>query len=191
MTPAPLSVPTAFTVRYSGRSLRLTSEVEIFPAFNPAATSSPPQGKKYQALYDTGATHSAVSPQVVTDLQLASIGARNVGVGGGTLATTSHLVNIRLPNMVLFAMMPVAKMILLGGIDAIIGMDILGIGDFAVTHHKGKTIFSFCCPSRKEIDFATELQNDHKIATAVSTRVGRNDPCPCGSKKKYKKCHGA
>ena len=21
-------------------------------------------------------------------------------------------------------------------------------------------------------------------------KVGRNDPCPCGSKKKYKKCHG-
>ncbi len=25
----------------------------------------------------------------------------------------------------------------------------------------------------------------------VETRVGRNDPCPCGSGKKYKKCHGA
>ena len=24
-----------------------------------------------------------------------------------------------------------------------------------------------------------------------STKVGRNDPCPCGSGKKYKKCHGA
>ena len=21
-------------------------------------------------------------------------------------------------------------------------------------------------------------------------KVGRNDPCPCGSNKKYKKCHG-
>ena len=21
--------------------------------------------------------------------------------------------------------------------------------------------------------------------------IGRNDPCPCGSGKKYKKCHGA
>ncbi|MGB7812360.1 MAG: SEC-C metal-binding domain-containing protein [Polyangia bacterium] len=21
-------------------------------------------------------------------------------------------------------------------------------------------------------------------------KVGRNDPCPCGSGKKYKKCHG-
>src|SRR6185312_802341 len=28
-------------------------------------------------------------------------------------------------------------------------------------------------------------------ATADWSNVGRNDPCPCGSGKKYKKCHGA
>ena len=26
---------------------------------------------------------------------------------------------------------------------------------------------------------------------AGGQKVGRNDPCPCGSGKKYKKCHGA
>ena len=26
---------------------------------------------------------------------------------------------------------------------------------------------------------------------AEEDRIGRNDPCPCGSGKKYKKCHGA
>lgn len=31
----------------------------------------------------------------------------------------------------------------------------------------------------------------HKSKTAVSNKVGRNDPCPCGSGKKYKKCCGA
>jgi uncharacterized protein YecA (UPF0149 family) len=24
----------------------------------------------------------------------------------------------------------------------------------------------------------------------IEKKVGRNDPCPCGSGKKYKKCHG-
>jgi preprotein translocase subunit SecA len=28
-------------------------------------------------------------------------------------------------------------------------------------------------------------------APLPATRVGRNDPCPCGSGKKYKKCHGS
>src|SRR5258705_453003 len=92
----PTGIPhQAFTIRYQGRSLTLTSDVEIFPAFTPPA--QPTQGKKYKALYDTGATHSSVSPKVVADLQLASIGATNVGVGGGTLTTTSHLVNIAHP----------------------------------------------------------------------------------------------
>jgi preprotein translocase subunit SecA len=28
-------------------------------------------------------------------------------------------------------------------------------------------------------------------AVVVSASVGRNDPCPCGSGKKYKRCHGS
>jgi uncharacterized protein YecA (UPF0149 family) len=29
-----------------------------------------------------------------------------------------------------------------------------------------------------------------KEAVRAQPRPGRNDPCPCGSGKKYKKCHG-
>jgi preprotein translocase subunit SecA len=32
-------------------------------------------------------------------------------------------------------------------------------------------------------------QEADALAAAVP-KVGRNDPCPCGSGKKYKKCHG-
>jgi SEC-C motif/Aspartyl protease len=176
----------AFTARYNGRSLRLTGEIEVFPAFHPA--QPPPQGRKYQALYDTGATNSSISPRVVAELGLASVGAQNVGVGGGTLQTTAHLVNIGLPNKVMFPMMRVAQIAVQGGVDVLIGMDILGIGDFAVTHHNGNTTFSFCCPSRREIDFVSEIGNP---AAAHSTKVGRNSPCPCGSGNKYKRCCGA
>jgi preprotein translocase subunit SecA len=30
-----------------------------------------------------------------------------------------------------------------------------------------------------------------RVASRSVPKVGRNDPCPCGSGKKYKKCHGA
>lgn len=30
-----------------------------------------------------------------------------------------------------------------------------------------------------------------KVVPLIPSTVGRNDPCPCGSGKKYKKCHGA
>jgi SEC-C motif-containing protein/aspartyl protease len=193
MTPAAkpdAMAPMAFTCRYPARSLRLTSEVEIFPAFLP--TQSPPHGRKYQGLYDTGATHSSISPKVVAELGLASVGAQIVGVGGGTLTTTAHLVYIGLPNKVMFPMMRLAQVALHGRVDALIGMDILGVGDFAVTHYKGNTTFSFCCPSRRDIDFVAEVNEINKPTTPVqSPKISRNSPCPCGSGKKYKRCHGA
>jgi preprotein translocase subunit SecA len=33
-----------------------------------------------------------------------------------------------------------------------------------------------------------EFSDNKKVST--SDKVGRNDPCPCGSGKKYKHCHG-
>jgi uncharacterized protein YecA (UPF0149 family) len=37
---------------------------------------------------------------------------------------------------------------------------------------------------------ATTVSTGQRVV-AEADRVGRNDPCPCGSGKKYKKCHGA
>jgi preprotein translocase subunit SecA len=33
-------------------------------------------------------------------------------------------------------------------------------------------------------------QSQQQPAKRDVDRVGRNDPCPCGSGKKYKRCHG-
>lgn len=37
------------------------------------------------------------------------------------------------------------------------------------------------------------IKKDYQTSKIVrnEVRIGRNDPCPCGSGKKYKKCHGA
>jgi len=44
---------------------------------------------------------------------------------------------------------------------------------------------------RVEPTLNTQLeQPQNMISGETITRVGRNDPCPCGSGKKYKKCHG-
>src|SRR5262249_18285463 len=34
-------------------------------------------------------------------------------------------------------------------------------------------------------------EREAAVPAAVSAKVGRNDPCPCGSGKKYKKCCGS
>ena len=35
------------------------------------------------------------------------------------------------------------------------------------------------------------LHESLRHASVRGQKIGRNDPCPCGSGKKYKKCHGA
>jgi preprotein translocase subunit SecA len=40
-------------------------------------------------------------------------------------------------------------------------------------------------------DFAeAEAEKTKATPAAAYPKVGRNDPCPCGSGKKYKQCHG-
>jgi preprotein translocase subunit SecA len=47
---------------------------------------------------------------------------------------------------------------------------------------------------QRELEAASRSGGDGASPTAqrrTGDKVGRNDPCPCGSGKKYKKCHGA
>ena len=44
-------------------------------------------------------------------------------------------------------------------------------------------------PKQTLVTSHNEPSEDIKSAQTDKT-VGRNDPCPCGSGKKYKKCHG-
>ena len=41
-----------------------------------------------------------------------------------------------------------------------------------------------------EVETTVDAQTVAQQAVPEGMRVGRNDPCPCGSGKKYKQCHG-
>ena len=66
-----------------------------------------------------------------------------------------YSVNIELPNEVVFPGLLVTLGDFLGG-DVLIGMDIIGAGDFAVTNQNGITKFSYRYPSSADIDFVRE-----------------------------------
>ena len=46
--------------------------------------------------------------------------------------------------------------------------------------------------NKKLLNKALELYKEQKSSTTIvkPKKIGRNDPCPCGSGKKYKKCCG-
>ncbi len=42
----------------------------------------------------------------------------------------------------------------------------------------------------QENDYIDPSENIKQEPIKVGPKIGRNDPCPCGSGKKYKHCHG-
>ena len=44
-------------------------------------------------------------------------------------------------------------------IDVLIGMDIISLGDFAISNFEGKTQFSFRIPSQKDVDYKKDATN--------------------------------
>jgi preprotein translocase subunit SecA len=44
---------------------------------------------------------------------------------------------------------------------------------------------------QRDLVYSAPAKEAERPAQRSGARVGRNDPCPCGSGKKYKKCHGS
>jgi gag-polyprotein putative aspartyl protease len=116
----------------------------------------------FHAIWDTGATATAISKKVVDNLALIPISFTKVGTGGGEVIAPVHLVNIILPNNVIIQNIQVTQLDELNSCDILIGMDIISQGDFALTHFNGKACFSFRTPPSVHIDFVPE-SNLHNI----------------------------
>lgn len=176
----------AFTSKYDRLSNVLINQVHIAPAFDESKidTIDPDTLKEYDACWDTGATHSVITKKVVDECGLQPTGMTKVYSATEETDAQTYLVGIFLLNKVAFPHLKVSEG-KLRGIDVLIGMDIIGQGDFAVNNKDGKTTFSYRVPSIECIDFSQ--QSPKSIPPG---KVGRNSPCPCGSGKKYKKCHG-
>jgi hypothetical protein len=194
MTPPPLTPIYGFTAKANGISRVLQSLVKVAQAFDPQKGSRPPL-KEYGGIWDTGATNSVITEKVVNECELKPIGIVKVFHGGGEDLRNVFLVNIVLPNRVGISNLRVTQGNITGGCDVLIGMDVMSKGDFVLSNFEGKTWFSFRIPSAGNIDLADQNFSGSTSSPATSTtnpysKVGRNAPCPCGSGKKYKRCHG-
>lgn len=181
--------PRALTTSYNGIANVLSNEVHISAAFNPKTSLPPTSFKTFNAVWDTGASASVITAEVAKQCGLKPTGMISVSTAAGKTTTETYLVSLRLLNEVGFPSVKVSKGDL-AGCDVLIGMDIIGTGDFAVTNKDGKTVFSFRMPSLERIDFVKDPQ--HQGAAPVQiTKISRNAKCPCGSGKKHKRCCGA
>lgn len=155
----------AFTFKFGGRARVLQTPIKICEALTPTETQSKNVNlREYIGIWDTGATSSAITKRVVEDLNLKPIGVVEVHHAKGKSLTNCYLVNIALPSQVMFGEIRVteAELISDDGVPTerqpqmLVGMDIIGAGDFAVTNGDGKTTLTFCFPSSRNLDFVPE-----------------------------------
>lgn len=179
----------SFTTTYNGLSNVLNNEVHVADPITTRLAGKPltePPKTKYNAIWDTGATCTAITERVANECGLVPVGVANVHNAGGVKQTNVYIIDLLLPNRVVINGLRVTEAVV-NGADLLVGMDVIGRGDFAVSNFQGKTVFTYRFPSTREISFVNMPQNKQ----AHSDKVGRNDPCTCGSGKKYKKCCGA
>lgn len=176
-------IPKSFTSRHQGLANSLKTECGVSEAYVPSPGTVHPKVERFIGLWDTGATGSVISQNVIDKLGLKPTGKATSYHAGGSSIVDTYLVNILLPNSTGFHSVRVTHLVL-KDFDILIGMDIITKGDFSITNVGNKTTFSFRMPSTKEIDYTAESVEAQKITDVYS-------PCPCGSGKKYKFCCGA
>lgn len=151
------------------------------------------KSKNSQGIWDTGATNSCITKDLANELGLCPVQKVPVsGVFGMKPDVPVYYINVTLNNKDISLNIRVTECDRLSNdptenIGMLIGMDVIGLGDFTISNFQGNTVMSFRRPSCGTTDYVRLLQVHNP---AKSTKIGPNDPCPCGSGLKYKKCCG-
>ena len=155
-----MSSSDSFTITETKLTKVLLSRIGVFQHgfFENKITESVEQLTRWKALWDTGATTTVITPNVVKGLSLSPVSIRPVHTPNGSYNANVFYVDLLLPNGVRFKKLKVIDGIPIG-CDALIGMDIIGLGDFAVSNYNGMTSFTFRIPSIEMIDFTSVKQS--------------------------------
>lgn len=178
--------PSAFTIKSKGGLLRvLISDLTVVDSVSNKSCS-------IKAIWDTGATGSVITKKVAADLGVLPSGKSQVSTANGTVIQNTYIVSLVLPQGLIVEGVLVTEVDSLNGnCDALIGMDIVSLGDFSITNFDGVTTMSFRVPSQNEVDFAKKI-NAYNDVIALHQKSGLKftSKCSCGSGKKFKNCHG-
>ncbi len=159
-----------------GRLAVLQTGCEASAAFDPATLPAHqhPTREKFMAIWDTGATASVITQEVVDRCGLKPTGMTQVhGVQGVSVAET-FLVNITLMDgRIQITNVRVTRGTLPPGAQVLIGMDIITTGDFAITNVGGNTVFSFRIPSIKTINYNEEAEAQNARLQLAAERKQR------------------
>ena len=108
-----------------------------------------------EALWDTGASISAITPEIMSTLKVIPVDKKTIAGIHSTQVVDIVYITIQLPNNVIKKNIEVAVCNIPSNVGMILGMDIIFLGDFALSNGNMQTLFSFATPPFKDkIDFS-------------------------------------
>ena len=155
--------PLSIFIEYGYHAREIVTSVNIGPSnINGVFTPYP---KEFFAVWDTGATSSAIAQATASKLSLRQTGWKTIDGVTGNAECKTYLIALSLPNGILIPELEVTDCEGNIGCDVIIGMDVIGLGDFVICNKGGRTTFSFRTPSMESIDFTGEYIPHHARKT--------------------------
>jgi predicted aspartyl protease len=156
----------AFTIEYEGLTNEISTPVRLEPIYTTDKSLIGTQ-TEIDALWDTGAAMTCVKPSLRDRLNLrqSELVEPIIMSGiGGDVEADGTLVSIWLAPNLGIELCPVYIADFPGDEELLIGMDIIGMGDFAVCNADGKTSFSFAVPPFPDrINFADKAEALNKM----------------------------
>lgn len=154
----------AFRIEWPGLKVELTTPCFVTPHLLPGEISEDFPVGEFLFVWDTGATGSVITSDVVQSLGLVPTGIVTVQGVNSIVDVPTYLVDIVLPNNLRVSSVVVTECdIGSAGADKVhglIGMDIILMGDMSISNGEGKTLFTFAYPS---FENKTDLYEKAKI----------------------------
>jgi hypothetical protein len=154
--------PQAFTLTGDGLLSSIISPITTRQSFGLCqAFKLVCQEINVRALWDTGASGSSICKALAKHLDLKPIDMCTVRGVSGIAQSNVFLLDFLLPSNVSIRDVRVSEFIDNGIFDIIIGMDIITLGDFAISNKDRKTTVSFRIPpSDNPINFIEQIENE-------------------------------
>lgn len=143
--------------------------ITLAKAAKPAKEIVTANFREYKALWDTGATNSVVTHKVVEELGLIPAGIVKNRHAGGISEVSVYYIDLLLPNNITIPQVRVSECAdQAGRFDIIVGMDIISLGDFAITGQGERRMVSFCMPSTLVVDYVS-------IANTINAQIQKQN----------------
>jgi hypothetical protein len=110
-----------------------------------------------RGMWDTGSTGCCISQTLAEYLDLTTVDSWSLTSVHGSKPSKVYFLDIILPDKITIANIPVVEIDTGQQYDLIIGMNIISLGDFAISNNGGNTVMSFRLPASKiPIDFSKD-----------------------------------